>query len=352
MNILGIAVIWFLPYMAGYIIRTVVNRRETGQIETYLIGFFSVFLLQGITFTTGDLLMGWSFITMCDVFRFVTIAIAVLFVAALAVNTILSYLRGREKAYRHKLKKDEWILLGLMILVAVLIAVRIVLLMDYTRDDYMLPTVRTTLSTHTINRYNPITKAPYNLGLIASRKIITLPVYYAYLCFTFGIDSITLLYIILTAQTIMCCYFACILFITPILRFRSRIYIFGIFLGGLILSGDYFADTIGSKIMWKGYAGDSIVAAVMIPYVLCVIMSDYRQINVQATTEKHSADAITVRIKTILKLGMVCAGSVFITTMVTGLLLLIITVTVASCCYFVIKKKNLQINEDPLIVGE
>ena len=47
---MGLIVILTLPYMAGYIFTSIAHNKETSQIETYLIGFFSVFLVNGAIF--------------------------------------------------------------------------------------------------------------------------------------------------------------------------------------------------------------------------------------------------------------------------------------------------------------
>ncbi|MBR6237965.1 MAG: hypothetical protein IKQ83_02860 [Lachnospiraceae bacterium] len=338
MNIPGLIVVLALPYMAGYILKTVTLRREIGQIETYLTGFFFLFLIQGAVFVTADSFMGLAFAGLCDCYVGMIIAVAAVFAVTVIINIILNKKRGREERYRQKLTKREWILISLMFLIGILVCIRVVGTIGYVREDFMFPTVKTTLATGTVNAYNPITSRPYVYGIINSRKVITLPIYYACTCAVFKMDPILLLYVICTIQTVICTYFSCVLFIIPIIRFRERLYMFGIFLGALLLSGDYFNYAIGGKLLWNGYAGDTIVAAVMLPYVLFLIMSGYRERRLKIIDS--------------LKLFLVFFSSVFITGVAKGALLICITGGIAFICCIIIGRKGAAPEDRTLIVGE
>ncbi len=353
MAVMGIVLIAVLPYMAGYIIKTLMNSKETGQIETYLTGFFFIFLLQGLFFSVGYMVLNRPFDMLCRDFKIVLGLIVIAFVIVGTVNLVLIFIKGKKEIYRAKLKNDEWILLGIMLVIAALIVARVFCITDYIRDDYMLPTVRMTVSTHTINEFNPITGRPYELGLITSRKIITLPVYYAFLCCTFGIDTLNLLYVIMTLQTVACTYLSCMFFITPILKVRSRIYMFGIFLGAIILSGDYFMNAIGAKLLWRGYAGDTIVAAVILPYALALVVGDYRQVFLADKDQaEYKKEIKRIRIQSIFKLILVSMTSLFITSVAKGLLIIAITVVLALVCYIVAIRKQMGVDDGSLFLGE
>ena len=71
----------------------------------------------------------------------------------------------------------------------------------------MLNTVRLNQKSGEINVLNPLTGRPYELGLINSKKIITLSSYYTYWACAYGIDARLLLYVIIPIQTVMCIYF-------------------------------------------------------------------------------------------------------------------------------------------------
>lgn len=329
MDILGIIVILTLPYMAGYILKNILNMKETSQIETYLTGFFFVFLVQGLVFAVGFNGLHAGFSSICSAFTVAIICIAVLFAVIFTVNLIKLFKRGRhDDVYHAKWHRLDIAMMMLANLVILLIIIRVILLKDYIRTDLMLPTVRTTLSTNTIYEYNPITSRPFTMGLIGSKKIIALPIYYAYLCKAFGINETILLFIVLSLQTIMCTYFACLSFIIPILRNRRSSIMFGFFLGILILSGDYFSGALGAKLLWNGYQGETIVGAVMLPYILYVVTAWYRQERGDYPYEVDKA----LRIKNIIKIVICALASLFITGLTSGLLLILIEVMVIGLC--------------------
>ncbi len=339
MNIVGIIAIFVLPYMAGYILRTITNRKETGQIETYLIGFFFVFLLQGLVFLICSKL-GYGFQDTCYAYLDMSVGLVVIFAIALCLNIIRHILLSKglvahsallgegetENTYKRKPSKQEIMLCITTVLVGIAIVARVWTLIPYLRSDIMIETVRTTLATGTINEYNPITSQPYTLGLIPMRKLISLPTYYSYYCEIFGVDEVLLLFFVLTVQTILCTYFACVRVVAPIFHNRRETILFSIFLGGLILSGDYFSGAIGEKLLWYGYAGDAIVAAVALPYVLSVMIGWYREASGIVATRKG------YKIVNVLKILLCLCSSVFLTGIATGALLILIATAIASVC--------------------
>jgi len=331
MNIIGIILILVLPYMAGYILKTIMNNKETSQIETYLTGFFFVFLLQGILISVGYLGLHYGLDELCKLMQNMFIIAIAGFIVCLVTNCILLIKRGKHNnKYHAKMQKIDFSILILAIILAILVLVRIIDLQDYLRNDFMLSTVRTTLSTATINEYNPITSQPYTLGLITSKKIISLPVFYACLSKIFGIDETLLLYVIASIQTVLCTYFSCLLFVMPILKNRRKNYLFALFLGVLLLSGDYFSKAIGAKILWYGYSGETIVASVMLPYILYVMTQWYR--------DKRNDDVelnFKLRIDSSLKIIVCLFSSLFITGVSTGILLIVIEIVLFGiCCLF------------------
>ena len=320
MNIIGIIVILTLPYVAGYILKNILNMKETSQIETYLTGFFFVFLLQGLVFNVGYNVLHHSFAQICMDYNYMMVAMAALLIVAVIVDIAKRLRKGKKaEVYHAKYHYGDWILLAVTLAIFAIIVIRIVRLEDYLRMDLMLPTVRTTMSTGTVYEYNPIISEPFTLGLVMSKKIIALPIYYSYLCVNYGIEETFLLYIVLTVQTVMCTYFACMKFIVPVIRNRRRSLIFSVFLGAVILSGDYYSGALGEKLLWNGYAGETIVATVMLPYILYVVTSWYRH-----ERGDQGEKSMAIRVQNVGKILLCFFASVFITSIPTGLLMLVI----------------------------
>jgi len=326
-----------MPYLAGYILTSIFNKRETSQIETYLTGFFFVFLLQGIEYALLCFVGGSSFNSLCQAYICTYIALAIVFAIAFVIRLIKQKRSGKHTInYHAPMSREDWILTGIIAAIALLIIIKIFVLKDYLRTDLMLANVRTILSTDSIYEYNPITSHPFTIGLIASKRIISLPVYYACLCRIFAIDEIVLLYIVLTLQTIMCTYFSCILFIAPVFHNRHKTLIFAIFLGAMILSGDYFSGSIGAKLCWNGYSGEAIVPCVMIPYLMYIITDWYRR-----NRDPEADLTIGEQVIMTLQLALCIVPSFFMTSITTGILLLIINaIVLALCCLVRFRKEG------------
>ena len=326
MNIVGILVILILPYMAGYIINKAFSgKKETNQIETYLIGFFFLFLLQGAVFT-GALFLDKPYMEACKMFGWLTDVIIVLFLLLFVITGIFKA-KGKNEATNKssKLKKEEWILISATIIALAGIILRIVLLRSNLRIDGMLSTVREIVSSRELFTVNPFTNQPYGLGVINSRKIISLPAYYAYYAISFGIDLEWLLYVVITLQTVTCTFFACTLTLYPIVRNRKKSMIFILFLAVLILSGDYFSGSIIHKILHNGYSGAAIVAGVMLPYCMYVITDMYRR-------EREGGKWLG-RIGSVSKMLLCLAASLFLTSFASGgLLIIIVAVVLGTVC--------------------
>ena len=338
MDVLGIVAVFAMPYMSGYIIRNIAGKKEIGQIETYLSGFLFLFLMQGLLISTSYIVLNRSFDEISTYVRGAYIAIAVVFVIVFILTHTLFITKDVPDRYSHKLKKEELIMIGITFAIFVLLCVRIIRITDYVREDHMLPMIRIMLNTRTIDVYNPITSTPYVYGVLSSRKIITLPIYYACICDIFGLNEIVLLYVVCTIQTVICTYMSCVLFIIPMIKIRERVFLYGIFVGVLMLSGDYFNKSIGARLLWNGYAGDTIVSVVMIPYVLYVILCAYRDKK--------------VKLSYILKLLLTFISSVFMISLAKGALLIAITAGIACISCIIVGKKGQIYDDSTLIVEE
>lgn len=334
-----------LPYMVGYILKFCFNKREISQIETYLIGFFSLFLLQGVVLAGGNILdIPVNELRM--ILLGIVIAIQVVWVIVLISHTVLSSRRqiraavesqidenpdvniisargsnhGIDELTHESLGKSDYILMCLAVVSAVLVVLRIIYLLNYIRMDGMLATVRTSASTGTIFQYNPFTNQPFSIGLIGSRKIISLPIYYSFWTGTFGIDASLFLNMIIILQTYICSLMTIVLLVVPLLHSRRKELIFCIFFNALVLSGDYYSHAQGFKLLHQGYDGAVIVALVMIPYCMYLVTEFYQQ-ELQGSSWSN-------RIFSIVRLAICALGSIFITTLSSGLLLIVIVLII------------------------
>ncbi len=323
MEILSVLAVFITPFMAGYIIKEIIKQKETSQIETYLIGFFFLFLLQGILFSFcvftekpfafASMLMRYSLIL-------------IYCIAIILMGIRLVFAKHQIKQFK-KMNKREVILSAFTIMVFLLLILRVCLLSDNMREDIMSETVRTTISTATMFKYHPLTGQAYESGLITSKKIITLPLYYAFWSSISGLSPNFLLDVVITIQTITMTFFASTVLTKTIYRNnKEKTFSFLVILGLLILSGDYFSSAVSTRLLWNGYAGDVICAVVMIPYLLNCVLSYYK------TKKLGNQLAFREKICYLFKILLCMAASIFMTTIATGLMFLIIATLLAFCC--------------------
>ncbi len=323
MDIFGVLAIFITPFMAGYMMKEITRQREASQIETYLIGFFFLFLIQGVIFT-GSVFTGKDFTFACLCMRYALTIIYVIAVIIMGIRLLPSFKKIKKV---QKMKKSELTLACTMIVVFLLLLLRVLLIDECLRLDIISETVRTTISTGTMFTYHPLTGQAFEYGMIASKKIITLPLYYAFWSSFTGLEPNFLLYVVITIQTMTMTFFASILLMKIIFRnYKEKALSFLIILGLLILSGDYFAGAISTRLLWNGYSGDVICAVTMIPYLLYCILK-YCQ-----TMKNQDKMTLWGKIGYLNKIFLCLVSSIFMTAIATGFLFLLIVMVLAILC--------------------
>ena len=327
MYIIGVILLFILPLAAGTVCKGILRWKETNQIETYLIGFFFLFFMQGVIFVPC-VFVGLSFQVACTM-----LLAAVLGLTTLGFIMILwNKLRSKKAADSEEKKKLPWrkgdkFMYAIMMVIFVLLVVRMILGLDLLRDDIVLETVNTTLQTDTMYTYHPLTGMMMDGGMIASKKIVTLPLFYAAIAKLTGMIPYQLLYLVVNIWVMTCSYYACMLLFAKVTTItRGKIYAYWVVYGLLLLAGDYHEGALTYRLLYQGYEGATICFGVLMPYLLYVILSWYRQ---ESDEEKTTWG---MRIMFCLKIALVFATSMVITGLGTGFLFLFITGGVAAVC--------------------
>ena len=328
MYILGIILMFILPFAAGTVCKGILRWKETNQIETYLIGFFFVLFLQGVILVPC-VFLGLSF----DLAAYLILGVnggIFLLGGMMAVYTALHTRKSEEQEDKRKLfwRKGDKFLYFAMMVVFVLVVVKIILGQDILRDDIVLETVNTTIINGSMFTHHPLTGMMMDGGMITSKKVVTLPLFYAAVVKLIGIEADTFLYLIVNVWIVGCSYYACLLLLSKLTTVtRSKIYSYFAVFGLLLLSGDYHKGTLTYRLLYQGYEGVTICFAVLMPYLLYVIFSWYKK---ESEEEKTT---IGMKIMYLLKIGLVFATSMVITSLGTGFLFLFLTAgIVAICC--------------------
>ena len=327
MYIIGVILLFILPLATGSACKGILRWKETNQIETYLIGFFFLFFMQGVIFVPC-VFAGLPFSLACTMLAAVALGLTVLGFVMIFWNKFVSKKAG-DLAEKKKLswRKGDKLMYAVMMTVFVLLVVRMIMGLNLIRDDIILETVNTTLQTDTMFTYHPLTGMMMDGGMIASKKIVTLPLFYAAIAKLTGMVPYQLLYLVINIWVLICSYYACMLLFSKVTAItRSKIYIYWTVYGLLLLAGDYHASTLTYRLLYQGYEGTTICFGVLMPYLLYVILSWYRQ---ESDEEKTTWG---MRIMYVFKIALVFATSMVITGLGTGCLFLLATGGIAAVC--------------------
>lgn len=328
MGIIGVIFIFLLPLVAGSALNTILRQKETSQIETYLIGFFLLFFLQGVVFFPS-VLQNATFTAAYDRCKLLFGGVALVGVICLVWNLINRVKNKTEKEtdFWHKRGKEDKIYLVAMLVVYLLVLAQVGLSLSYTRSDVVLETVNVTLSTDTMFQYHPINKQFMNLGMITSKKLVTVPLFYAFLAKITGMDTRILIHGVMSVLTLASSYAAMIGLASVFFgKNKKNLYLFSLLYGIMLLSGGYYAMSGGYRLLFNGYSGDTMCMFVMIPYLLYLILK-----------WKEQKNTVAVLIKT----GICFCAAAFITGMGNGLMFVGISVVLALiCCFFAGRKEE------------
>ena len=337
MYIIGVILLFILPFAAGCACKGILRWKETNQIETYLIGFFFLFFLQGVVLVPC-VFLNIDFVSACYMLLAVMGVVLILGLIMMAVSSIkgkaIEDNAGKRKAAWRK--KDKLLYIGMM-LVFVLLVVRMVMGLHILRDDIVLETINTTVQTGTMFTHHPLTGMVMDGGMITSKKIVTLPLFYAVFVQMFGVEAIHFVYLVVSVLVLGCSYFACALMLNKVtVLSRSKMYAYWLVYGLLLLAGDYHKSTLAYRLLYQGYEGTTICFGVLMPYLLYVILSWYRS---EGDEERIT---FATRLMYILKIALVFACSMVITGLGTGFLFLFMTGVVAAVCCLIKSIKEVR----------
>lgn len=143
----------------------------------------------------------------------------------------------------------------------------------YRQGDMTVETVNSFLETDTIYGVNPLTGQAYELGLPLRLKILCLPAFYACLCRISGLEAATVVWGIVPLFTLFgayCAFFGIGERLFP--ESPSKRWIFLAFTALILWGGDYMYGIDGFGLLYSGFRGNVIRAAVLLPYTFDLCM--------------------------------------------------------------------------------
>ena len=317
---LGIVLLWIVVYLSGILICKIAGEKETSQLWKHLIGFFFLVFCQGIAFFVGQL-AGWSFQN--TGWMLVVILVITSFLSLLFCRTEL--MENIKKMERFSLKKFSYgrhIALFFWIFIALIYV--IISGSAGNRSDAMVETVQTTLLTDTMNQYHPFTRQPLELGMILSKKIITLPFWYAQLSVWTGLDGVATVWILGSFITLVVSFLA-FAELGGLLFHRDfrKTWLLLVLMELLYLSGDYYVGSAGYRQLFYGYSGEVIVGSITIPCMLCLLyrfLGPYLRQDFPAEKEKISWWGL------LLEGGLLLSSCLFITSLAWGIVMVLMAI--------------------------
>ncbi len=267
------------PFLWGSLVRKLIKENNSNQIETYLTGVLFLFLLQGAVFF-GAVCVGASFMTAVWI-------LAALFLASAAGGlwTLLADARGKRpdrQSWGQSLWQRPDRQAGFWIVLASALFLLQAAVICYYRPtgagDAMVATVQTTLYTDSMYQYHPMTGQLFGPGMILSRKIVTLPLFYSFICRIFCLPAAQGVYGLGSLLVLVFLYAACARFFGAIFEGRGKnrkIWMGLVFVGLLVLAGGYASGAVGSRVLYFGYQGSHIAVGVLMPYVAAVLYECY-----------------------------------------------------------------------------
>lgn len=139
----------------------------------------------------------------------------------------------------------------------------------YRETDIMAETVQSMLSDGSIHQMNPMTGSAYTAGMPLRLKLLVLPALYAAIVKWTGLPVQTVLYEIIPMFVLIFSYLIYSRLAVYLFPGQGRKQCIFMFLTALIYQfGDYAPVTESFRVLHTGYSGESIRAAVILPFAL------------------------------------------------------------------------------------
>ena len=298
-------------YLCGRLLYGCTKKRETLPPvgETCLLGMFALLLLwEAMVLPAIKLLLSFHLLTQLY-----------------SVALLLMCGGGVIVSFRHRVKdqgkmEEKWFSLTGLMAVVIFAGQVLSFLFFYpdTTRDMTVETVITTLSSDLVYENHPRMGTTFLYGITFRGKLVSLPLFYAYLAQISGSSAVSIVYRLAPVMSLLLNYAAYSLWIRLFTeqgedRRRKAAFCF-LVLGLLNLSGSFAHDSIFYYLIHKGFRGETIIFGTVLPYVLYLCQRIY------VHNEYHR----------FLFLGLALAATVPLTDVQRGLLPCLIVAVVSS----------------------
>lgn len=317
---LALIILWIVVYLSGLLFCKIGGEKEASQLWIHLTGFFFLFFSQGVIFF-GAQLLGWSFTRAIHCLEVVygAVTIGAVCLCTKELKMIWEKIKNRKaesRGYRRYFCLIIFLFIGLLWMIS--------LQMGENREDAVVEIAATTILTDTMNQYHPFTHQPFSLGVIMSRKIITLPFWYGALSHWTGLEAVMTVQVLGSGVSLL---FALLAFaeLGNLLFERNLHYTcwLVILMEFLYLSGDYFLGNESYRQLHRGYSGEAITVSIIMP---CVIIVLYRLLG-KYLRENFKKEILGISMGNgLIRISLLLIISLFLTTVQWGIFVLLLAI--------------------------
>lgn len=280
-------VLFVVPLLLGTLWNHIGKALGIGKIEktsipgNYLPGVFVMLcFFEGMVIFSMKLDLAFSKVVFgVSIFFLLLCGLSCVFCQRELKMLLLPKDQNESKADR-KLKGGKKLLPGEVYIILLLLIFMLQVFLNFhfapvTGDDNTLEMVQTTLTTDTIGMYEPLTGQPYQTGPTLQGKLLSLPVFYAYMIQIFSADPAVFVYGIVPIWVLLMTYLSYSLIGDKLFRdeekeIKKQMFLF--LYGVLLMFGGYLFTTPGYQLLHGGWKGETIVVTVIIPYLISLWM--------------------------------------------------------------------------------
>lgn len=253
-----------IAYLLGSLVQAVLRDKNSKLPETILVGTLVMLLLWEAVILPSIKLLA-SFRGVCKVYSGLLLLLVL-------ISVIVA---GRRMTGQHKITRiyDVWPLAGALG-VMVLQIIFIFMLVPNLYRDYTIETVNTTLVSDLIYENHPGLGTTFEYGITFRGKLVTLPLFYAYLVQIFGEAAATMVFRVVPIWMLLLNAFAYWNLGNHIFKKDesewNRSFIFVIGIGLLNIFGSFAKNCIFYYQMHRGFRGETMIYGILLPFSLCL----------------------------------------------------------------------------------
>jgi len=277
--ILLTAFLIFAPFFIGQPVRKIADLRGRGVVDTYICGVMTMFAISGVL----HFFVMFTNRRFADYLKFYPVILAgliavgfVLTIFDIKKNNAEFSIKARLIAFfKSWFKGKELQIFAMLTLVTLLLcALRIVTGTPDVSGDFTLETIRTTLQTDSIYQYNSLTGKLLEEGMPIRQQILTMPFFLTFLSEFFEVGISLVLYKIFPCYTLfLTALVYSRLAATLFVKQKEKQLIFMFIISFMLLVGDYAAMAPAALVLHQGFTGNSLCAAVVIPFAVYACMN-------------------------------------------------------------------------------